>query len=251
MVSAYQSQMGITLGQIKVDEKSNEITAIPKLLDSLDVKGCVITMDAMGCQKNIVEKIVEKKAKYVIAVKENQKGLHEGIKETIMLCEPTCQYKDIECDHGRVEERICRVYHDLTAIPGSWHWAGLNAVIELMCKRFDKTTQTETTCTRYFITSIAGRKAAVIANAIRNHWSIENNLHWALDVTLGEDRSRIRRCNAAENFSRMRKVVLFLLKQDRKRPGCDIPIERKRKRAARVDAHLERILLAPPPVETI
>ncbi len=120
MVSAYQSELGIALGQIKVDEKSNEITAIPKLPDSLDIKGCVITMDAMGCQKNIVEKIIEKKAKYVLAVKENQKGLYEGIKETVMLSKPTCQYKDIDCDHGRVEERLCRVYCDLTAIPGSW-----------------------------------------------------------------------------------------------------------------------------------
>ncbi len=131
------------------------------------------------------------------------------------------------------------------------NWTALNTVIELICKRFDKTTQTETTTTRYFITNITKGKAANIANAIRSHWSIENNLYRALDVTLGEDRSRKRRCNAAENFSRMRRVVLFLLKQDRKRPGCDIPLERKRKKAAGVDAHLERILLAPLPTENV
>ena len=208
MVSACESESGISLGQIKVDEKSNEITAVPKLLDMLDVKGCTITMDAMGCQKSIAEKIVEKKAYYLLAVKENQHGLLEGIKETELLSKPSC-------------------------------------------KRYDKKTGSETIEKRYHITNMPRGRAASIAYAIRSHWSVENKLHWALDATLGEDRSSKKRCNAAENFSRLMRVVLFLLRRDKKRriPGCDKSLQRKRKTAGWDENVLERLLFAPPPDE--
>ena len=251
MVSACESESGISLGQIKVDEKSNEITAVPKLLDMLDVKGCTITMDAMGCQKSIAEKIVEKKAHYLLAVKENQHGLLEGIKETEQLCNPSCKHYDLDCDHGRVEERTCRVYRDLSCIRGSWNWAGLSAVVVQESKRYDKKTGSETVEKRYYITNMPRGRAASIAYAIRSHWSVENKLHWALDVTLGEDRSSKKRCNAAENFSRLMRVVLFLLRRDKKRciPGCNKSLQRKRKTAGWDENVLERLLFAPPPEE--
>ncbi len=250
MVSACHSESGISLGQVKVEQKSNEITAIPKLLNMFDINECVITADAMACQKAICRQIAESGGYYVLAVKENQSGLLEGCRETEMLCNPSCQHIDEpECDHGRVEQRTYRVYRDLSAIKASWNWAGLSAVVVVTRWRFNKKTQAETLEKSYYITNMPRGKAKRIAQAIRSHWSVENKLHWALDVTFNEDDCFKRSRNAAENFSRLMRIVHFLLKRDRLRPGGDKSLKRKRKEAGWSTEILERILFAPPPAE--
>ncbi len=246
LVSACQSETGISLAQMKVDEKSNEIVAIPKLLDMLEVKGCTITIDAMGCQTKIAEKIIEKKARYVLAVKENQKRLHEEIQETAKMVKPTGIHKELDADHGRVEERVCRVYRDLSFISASWNWPELRALVEVERRVLNKKTREESNEKRYFITNMPRGEVARIAQAIRSHWSVENSLHGALDVVFDEDRSRKRAGNAAENYSRLMREVMSLLKRDRQRPGYDKPLRRKRKLAAWKTEELERILFGLP-----
>lgn len=246
MVTACQTETGMSLGQIKVDEKSNEIVAIPKLLDMLEVKGCTITIDAMGCQTKIAEKIIEKKARYVLAVKENQRRLHEEILETVKMVKPTGIHKEVDADHGREEERVCRVYRVLSFISASWNWPKLSALVEVEHRSFNKKTQEESIEKRYFITNMPRGEVARIAHAIRSHWAVENGLHWTLDVVFDEDRSRKRVGNAAENYSRLMRVVMSLLKRDRQRPGFDKPLRRKRKLAAWNTAELERILFGLP-----
>lgn len=243
MVSACLSESGISLGQIKIDEKSNEITAVPKLLDMLDIKGCVVTADAMSCQTKIVDKIVEKKGYYVLAVKDNQRRLAEEIEETTKMVKASSTFKEIDADHGRVEERFYSVYRDLSFIRASWNWQQLGAIVVVESKRFDKKTQKETAERRFYITNIRRGHTPLIAKAIRSHWSIENGLHWVLDVVFDEDRSQKRFKNAAENFSRLMRVVMSLLKKDRQRPGHDKPLRRKRKHAAWNTRVLERIML--------
>lgn len=246
LVNACLSETGVSLGQIKVDEKSNGITAIPKLLDMLDVKGCTITIDAMGRQTRIAEKIIEKKARYVLSVKENQKRLHDGIQETAKMLAPTGIHKEQDADHGRVEERICRVYRDISFISASWNWPQLSSLVEVERRAFHKKTREESIEKRYFITNMPRGEVGRIAHAIRSHWAVENALHWALDVVFDEDRSRKRVGNAAENDSRLMRVVMSLLKRDRMRPGYDKPLRRKRKLAAWKTEELERILFGLP-----
>lgn len=243
MVSACLSESGVSLGQLKVEEKTNEITAIPKLLDMLDIKGCVITADAMGCQTKIVDKIVEKQGYYVLAVKDNQRRLAEEIEETTKMIKPSSTFKEVDGDHGRVEERHYSVYRNLSFISASWNWQHLGALVSVRSTRFDKKTQKETTEQRFYITNIGRGFTRLIAKAIRSHWSVENGLHWVLDVVFDEDRSQKRFMNAAENFSRLMRVVMSLLKRDRQRPGHDKPLRRKRKHAAWDTRVLERIML--------
>lgn len=213
MVSAWSQSNGLSLGQIKVDDKSNEITAIPKLLDVLEIEGCVVTIDAMGCQKKIVKKITNKKADYILAVKGNQKELRENVEAMVKLLKPAQISQDCDMGHGRVEGRICRVYKDLSLIRRVWDWPNLSAIVEIESSRYHKTDGREETEKRYYITSL-NTSPEIINNAIRSHWGIENSLHWALDVSFGEDASRKRTKNAAENFSRILRIALNLLKND-------------------------------------
>lgn len=213
MVSAWSQTNGLSLGQIKVDEKSNEITAIPKLLEILDIEGSTITIDAMGCQKSIAKQIVKKKASYILAVKGNQKELEENIKASVKLIDPNEQWEETDSGHGRVETRTCRIYKNLSLIRREWDWEDLQAIVEIESHRHHKSNGKQEKETRYYITNLQ-ETAQTIGKSIRNHWGIENSLHWALDVSFGEDASRKREGNAAENYSRILRIALNLLKND-------------------------------------
>lgn len=212
MVSAFATDNGICLGQVATDAKSNEITAIPKLLEILVIKGCTITIDAMGCQKKIVEKIIEGGANYVIAVKENQKELSTQVQKMFELQKGTVD-ESIDAGHGRVETRKWTAPGDLKFFDDKAQWAGLKSVLKIDAERIDKLNNKSQKETRYYITS--HKPNAKELNAIiRKHWAIENQLHWVLDVTFNEDASRRRKNNSAINFNIISKIAMALLKKD-------------------------------------
>lgn len=213
MVSAWAHNHQLCLGQIKVDQKSNEITAIPKLLKTLDLEGCVVTLDAMGSQRKIAQEIISQKADYILAVKKNQKELWENVTASVKLLTPDSESKNVEAGHGRIESRICRTYNDLSLIRREWDWPGLKSLVEIQSHRHHKKTGKEETETRYYITSVKA-SSEEIGIKVRQHWAIENSLHWSLDVSFGEDASRKREGNAAENYSRILRIGLNLLKND-------------------------------------
>ncbi len=209
MVSAFVAENQITLGEITVDEKSNEITAIPQLLDLIDVSGATVTIDAMGCQTDIAKKITDKKADYCLALKGNQSSLHEDVKLYFekLPAEQTAITK--EKGHGRIEKREYFLDTDIDWLPQKAEWARLNAIGGVKSIVFEKEeTRTET---RYFITSLTDVNK--FADAVRKHWSIENQLYWQLDATLGEDNSRARKDNSPLNLNVLRKTSLALLKE--------------------------------------
>lgn len=213
MVSAWASENNLVLGQRKVDSKSNEITAIPKLLDVLDLQGCVITIDAIGCQKTIANKIVSKQADYILGLKENQGELLENVRDSFQLlpCESVSQ--ELDCGHGRVEQRLCSVIANLSIVERAAQWTSLQSLVRVQAERFSKSTGAIERETRYYISSLPPQ-ATRINRAIRQHWHIENKLHWVLDVGFREDQSRKRAGHAAQNFSLINRIALNLLKQD-------------------------------------
>ena len=214
MVSAWAEGNGLVLGQRKIDEKSNEITAIPKLLDALELAGTVVTIDAMGCQRSIAAKIVEKKADYVLAVKDNQGLLAEQVRDSFLLLKSDAVAEEIDCGHGRVEQRKCSVITDLSLIEKASEWASLQGLVRIESERYHKATGKTEREIRYYITSL--RADAVRLNSvIRQHWGIENKLHWVLDVGFGEDLDRKRVGHSAQNFSVLNRIALNLLKQDK------------------------------------
>ncbi len=219
LVSAWASGNGITLGQLKVEGKSNEITALPALLKLLDVKGCVVTMDAMGCQKDLAKQIVQQQGDYVLCLKGNQSSLHEETKyffeeaRKMEFRDVPYHYREtVEKDHGRIEIRRCWMVEQ-TAI--EWlarddQWSGLASIAAVEAeRRIGKKTTKET---RYFISSLTGN-VEQLAEAARQHWGIENSLHWVLDVTLNEDQNRIRKDHAPENMALLRRLALNLIKK--------------------------------------
>ncbi len=221
MVSAWASGTHLTLGQVTVDSKSNEITAIPELLRLLELAGCIVTIDAIGCQKEIAQAIVAKGADYLLAVKGNQPHLCEEVRE-LFDCAQEDDFRDIEHDfckvttkgHGRIEVRRCWTIFDpdyLAYIRDRKDWARLSALVRFEYERHegDKVTRHS----RYYITSLSGN-ARQILNAVRNHWSIES-LHWMLDITFQEDGNRTRKDNSPENLSTLRRIAINLAKQDR------------------------------------
>lgn len=213
MVSAYASENGLCLGQTTCDEKSNEITAIPELLDILSIKGCTVTIDAMGCQSKIAEKIIEKESDYILAVKENQKELHEQVVKMFEIKKPQSVDIDIDSGHGRVETRKCEVVSDLSFFDVEKEWTGLKTVVRIESERFiqvENKTQKEI---RYYISSLE-IYAKTMNNRIRKHWRIENNLHWMLDVNFGEDSSSRRKGDSAKNFNLVSKIAMSLLTKE-------------------------------------
>lgn len=213
IISAWSKANQLSLGQIKTDEKSNEITAIPALLEVLILKGCLVTIDAMGCQKEIARKIIEKEADYILAVKGNQGSLEEDIERTILLTSPADEWEEDDFGHGRIEKRKCSVYKNLSLIEQARAWSGLEAVIKIESFRYIKSTGKQETETRLYITSSSG-SAETIGRGIRHHWGIENNLHWQLDVSFNEDSSRKRDGYAAQNFSMINRIALNLIKKE-------------------------------------
>lgn len=247
MVSAYASEAKLILAQEKVTEKSNEITAIPRLLDTLDLKGAVVTMDAMGCQKAIAEKIVKAGGDYVIAVKGNQSTLHADIAKhfnNIFDMERN-KYVNVSFQkgksRGRLESRKCLSTEDLSWLSVKAQWKGIKSVCVVVSKR--TVNNVTTTELRYYISTLESNSSHLNA-IIRSHWGIENSLHWIMDVVFREDDSRIRSGNGAENMSIIKHVALNKLQAAKPGFNKSMSIKRLRKRAGWDDATLEAILRA-------
>lgn len=236
IVSAWASDRGITLGQVATDEKSNEITAIPKLLDMIDLEGAVVTIDAAGCQKNIAAQIVQGKGNYVLALKGNQGKLHDDVRfvldshmqDDFASC-PVSRHIEVEQGHGRLE---ARTYYQITAptyLHGRSEWKGLRTIGAAV--RVYEENGVEKSDTRYYVSSLR-RNGKQFANAVRNHWAIENTLHWSLDMTYREDESRVRNRTFADNLSWLRRMTLSLIKQH---PGKQSNIMKRRMAGWSVD----------------
>lgn len=246
MVSAWCNANGLVLGQQKVEEKSNEITAIPALLELLVVKGCIVTIDAMGCQQSIAAKIVDREADYILAVKDNQKFLHQDIQEAFENEKPADEYTASNVAHGRIETRTTRVITNTDWVCKAENWKQLQSIIQVVAIREDKKTNVKETATRYYISS-KKETAVFFQNAIRSHWSIENRLHWMLDVAFDEDSSKKQAINSAQNFSLLNKIALNMInhhKLDDDRGAKKISVKRKRKMAAWNNDYLLGILLS-------
>jgi len=211
MVSAWSNINHLVLGQVKVDGKSNEITAIPKLLDILFLKGSVVTIDAMGCQRTIAEKIIEKEADYILAVKGNQQGLEEQIQHLFKSRTTEGHDKQIDGGHGRIETRQCHIIQQLEWLDEGEKWKGLQSAIKVEATR--EISGKITSETRYYISSLKS-DAAFFNTAVRQHWGIENSLHWVLDMAFREDECRKREGNQSENFAIIRRFAFNLLKRD-------------------------------------
>ncbi|MGJ1535043.1 ISAs1 family transposase [Sphingobacterium multivorum] len=211
MVGAWAAENELVLGPLKVQDKSNEITAIPLLLDMLDIQGSIVTIDAMGTQTDIATKIVENGADYILSVKGNQQELLDQITERFEKQAPESTDTTIEKGHGRIEKRRWEVITNLTFIDNSIFWTGIQSVVRITSTRELK--DKKTTETRYYISSLL-EDATRLNTYIRQHWGVENKLHWSLDMIFNEDRQRRRTKNAADNFSYIRKIGLNLLKKD-------------------------------------
>lgn len=238
IVSAWASENGICLGQVKVSEKSNEITAIPDLVDAIVNKGCTITIDAMGCQKDIAKKIRENEADYILAVKGNQANLEQAIQDTIRLEEPDSIDVMEDCGHGRIETRTCKAYSNLSHVENPDNWADLSTLFVIESHVYQKTTGKESTEQRTYITNLPAI-AGSLNSKTRSHWSVENNLHWVLDVTFNEDASRKRKDNEAENFNMLLKSTIALLANDKTQKFSK---KRKRLQAALDPKYRESLL---------
>jgi len=246
LVSAWASENGLTLGQLKVDGKSNEITALPALLKLLDVKGCVVTMDAMGCQKELASQIVQQGGDYVLCLKGNQGSLHEETryffeeaKKMTFQEVPHHYHETVEKDHGRIEIRRCWMVEEVAIqwLERKDQWPGLASIAAVEAeRRIGKKTTKET---RYFISSLRG-SVKQLAEAARKHWGIENSLYWVLDVTMNEDNSRIRKDHAPENMALLRRLALNLIKKTKPRKAS---VRGSIKKAGWDNSFLEAILV--------
>jgi predicted transposase YbfD/YdcC len=246
LVSAWASNNELILGQLKTEEKSNEITAIPSLLDALFLEGAIVTIDAMGCQKEIVNKIVEKKADYVLALKENHPTLLADVIRSFENKPCHDIYQTLDYGHGRIENRKCSIINDLNFIFDRDSWRNLQTIVRIDSQRTIKKTGEIQEETRYCITSASIAK--LILKATRFHWGIENKVHWCLDMVFDEDSSSKRAGFSAQNFSLINKIALNLI---RKNGEKDIESERfkkwtslksKRRRALYLDDYLLELL---------
>jgi len=217
MVSAFAHEAGIVIGQRRTGDKSNEITAIPELLDHLFIKGAIVTIDAMGTQKDIAAKIIEKEADYILALKGNQSSLHDDVK--LFFQENSKDVKWDRCEtvdagHGRIETRICTVTEDIDWLRELHpEWKNLRSIIKIESTRFDKKYKTSSTEIRHYISSLPA-DANNLLISVRAHWSIENTLHWALDVTMKDDQNRTRKDNADANLAIIRHAAFNIIKRE-------------------------------------
>ena len=242
MVSAWACSNAVVLGQVKTEEKSNEITAVPELLDKLELSGCIVTLDAMGCQRAIAKQVKEGGGDYVLAVKGNQKQLNREVRryfdaarERDFECEGIENDETAEDGHGRVESRSYYLSTDLGTLSCVKKWNGLRAVgmVESECWNDGRVSIEQ----RYYITSL--EDVETFGRAVRSHWGIENELHWRLDVTFREDEGRIRRGNAPHNMGVIRHVAVNLLKRE----STKISVRKKRIRAALNDGFRDKVLM--------
>lgn len=243
MVSAWASQAGLVLGQKRVDEKSNEIVAIPELLDLLELHGCVVTIDAIGTQRAIAEQIIDAGADYVLALKGNQGTLHEDAKlffqdiETDKRTQQSADYfKTVDTDHGRIETREYWATEDIGWLAQKDDWSGLKSLCMVTAKRTVGESQSKES--RFYISSLPA-DAKTLGRAIRAHWGIENSLHWILDVAFREDECRKRKDHSAENFAVLRHLTLNILKQE---TTCKRSIAGKRLLAGWDTGYMEKVL---------
>jgi predicted transposase YbfD/YdcC len=242
MVSAFAAGQRLVLGQVKVAEKSNEITAIPKLLEMLAIEGAIVTIDAMGCQREIAQTILDKKADYVLALKGNQGTLHEDV-ELFAAEQKAAGFKDttisrdqtVDGDHGRIETRTTTVIHDVDWLRKRHTWPGLNAVVIVESERESGDKRERET--RYYITSLA-LMAGLLAPIVRSHWAIENSLHWVLDMVFRDDECRLRTDHAPANFCTIKHMAQNLI---RRAPGKN-SLRLKRKTAGWDDEFLAALI---------
>jgi predicted transposase YbfD/YdcC len=247
LVSAWAADNRLVLGQVATEEKSNEITAIPRLLELLALKSCIVTIDAMGCQTKIAEQIIDAGADYVLALKGNQSTLAEEVEEAFIDADarnytdvPVDVLETVEQGHGRKETRRYTVLGDLKGVSRQSLWKGLDAICMVESEReIDGRTSRE--C-RYYIGSI-GTDAKQFAHAVRAHWSIENSLHWTLDVAFREDESRLRDPSGRENFAVLRHIALTRLKNDK---STKTGIKNKRLKAGWDNDYLAKLLMQKP-----
>lgn len=243
LVSAWARTNHLTLGQVKVAEGSNEITAVPELLRLLAIEGCIVTVDAINTQKGTVDEIREQGADYVVALKGNHEKLHEAVAE---LCEaveedrtvniPFDVHETVEKDHGRIETRRYVSIAALDWLPGKDQWRDLQSVGMVIATR--EINGVVTTAVRYYLSSLAVC-ALTLAKAVRGHWSVENSCHWVLDVVFREDDSRVRTGHAAENLGLVRRLANSLLQQEK---TAKIGIQNKRLKAARNTEYLLKVV---------
>lgn len=244
MVSAWACQNRLVLGQEATDEKSNEITAIPKLLALLELKGCIVTIDAMGCQRGIAEQIIDQEGDYVLGLKGNQGTLHEAVEDFFTTAEDN-DFSDVEYDykeeldkdHGRFERRRYWITEDLRTLPDTRSWKGLRSIgmVERECMQGDTTSLER----RYFINSIPA-DAKPFAHAVRGHWGVENPLHWRLDVVLGDDASRVRKGTAPAILTSVRHLCMNLFERE----SSSISLAKKRRKAAWNDDYRAKVIFS-------
>jgi len=244
MVSAWACANRMVLGQQATEDKSNEITAIPKLLELLELKGCIVTIDAMGCQRAIAEQVIDQQGDYVLGLKGNQGTLYDAV-EDFFLTAQASHFNGINYDyeeeldkaHGRLETRRYWVSDVLLTLPDTHQWKGLNSIglVERECLEGD----VKSIERRYFINSITAN-AKVFANAVRGHWGVENPLHWRLDVVFGDDASRIRKGHAATIMTSIRHLCMNLFQQE----SSSLSLAKKRRKAAWNDRYRAKVVFS-------
>ena len=220
VVSAFSAEYGLVIGQLACEEKSNEITAIPKLLEMLEIKGCIVTIDAMGTQTEIAKAIRDKEGDYILALKENKKTLYNDVKlylddvrQEKKLLESENYYKTVEKGHGRIETRECIISEEISWLHNKSAWKDLHGIGVIYCTIEKNGVVSKQS--HYFIYSCVGLNAKQIMKYKRNHWTVENNLHWVLDMAFREDESRARKDNSAENFNVIRQIAFNILKSEK------------------------------------
>ncbi len=246
LVSAWATEAGMALGQIKVDEKSNEITAIPELLKVLAIRGCLVTIDAMGCQRQIAQDILDAGADYLLAVKDNQETLRADVEEEFKAAQAEDfahmdheYYETLDKGHGRIERRQYWYTHEVAGLGTLERWPSLQGM--LMCRATRTIKGKSSSEDRYFITSSKDKPVKNMAASCRAHWGIENGLHWVLDVAFGEDQCRIRSGYAAENLATIRRAVVNVIKNNKSKKGG---VKAKRLQAAWNTEYLRELFIA-------